>query len=268
MNKIFDISSEIILITGVCGILGNKYANYLLSQNARVIGLDLDENDKSEKLIKEFPSKFKFINCDITSSQSILKAIDIIKDEFPTPTVLINNAAIDSPPMSSAEENGPFEDYPESSWDKVMNVNLKGMFLCCKHFGKLMTYNRKGSIINISSIYGMVSPDQSIYEYRRKRGENFYKPVAYSVSKSGVLNFTRYLANYWGSNGIRVNTLTLAGVFNNQESEFLDQYLSRIPIGRMAEPADYFGPLHFLCSSSSIYMTGANLVIDGGWTSK
>jgi len=149
-----------------------------------------------------------------------------------------------------------------------MNVNLKGMFLCCKHFGKLMIKNQRGSVINISSIYGMVSPDQSIYEYRRKKGEIFYKPIAYSVSKSGVLNFTRYLANYWGTKGIRVNTLTLAGVFNNQDQEFLDQYISKIPIGRMAEPSDYFGPLHFLCSNSSIYMTGANLVVDGGWTSK
>jgi len=268
MNKVFDLSSEVILITGVCGILGSKYANYLLSQSAKVIGLDIVEDYNSEKLIREYPGKFKFINCDITSSESILNAIKKIKDELDTPTVLINNAAIDSPPMSSAEENGPFEDYPETSWDKVMNVNLKGMFLCCKYFGKLMVQNKKGSIINISSIYGMVSPDQSIYEYRRKRGDDFYKPVAYSVSKSGVLNFTRYLANYWGSNGIRVNTLTLAGVFNDQDKEFIEQYVSRIPIGRMAIPSDYFGPLHFLCSNSSIYMTGANLVIDGGWTSK
>jgi NAD(P)-dependent dehydrogenase (short-subunit alcohol dehydrogenase family) len=268
MNKIFDISSEIILITGVGGILGSKYANYLLSQNAQVIGLDLSNNNKCEKLIKDYPAKFKFISCDITSSESISDAFSIIKNEYSAPTVLINNAAIDSPPMSSAEENGPFEDYPESSWDKVMNVNLKGMFLCCRYFGKLMVNNKKGSVINISSIYGMVSPDQSIYEYRRKRGEDFYKPIAYSVSKSGVLNFTRYLANYWGTKGIRVNTLTLAGVFNNQDQEFLDQYVSKIPIGRMAEPSDYYGPLHFLCSNSSIYMTGANLVVDGGWTSK
>lgn len=268
MNNVFDLSSEIILITGVSGILGNNYANYLLSQNAKVIGLDIAQNHKIEKLFRDYPEKFKFVYCDITSSESILDAVDIVNHEMSVPTVLINNAALDSPPMSSVQENGPFEDYPESSWDKVMDVNLKGMFLCCKHFGKLMVKNKKGSIINISSIYGMVSPDQSIYEYRRKNGEDFYKPVAYSVSKSGVLNFTRYLANYWGSKGIRVNTLTLAGVFNNQDQGFIEQYVSKIPIGRMAEPSDYFGPLHFLCSNSSIYMTGANLVIDGGWTSK
>jgi NAD(P)-dependent dehydrogenase (short-subunit alcohol dehydrogenase family) len=268
MNKYFDISGEVILITGVCGILGSKYANYLLSQNAKVIGLDLSENETSLHLAKEYPSKYNFIECDITSSASILNVVDLLNNEFDIPTVLINNAAIDSPPTSSAEENCQFEDYPESSWDKVMNVNLKGMFLCCKHFGKLMMKNERGSVINISSIYGMVSPDQSIYEYRRKKGEIFYKPIAYSVSKSGVLNFTRYLANYWGTKGVRVNTLTLAGVFNNQDKEFLDQYISKIPIGRMAEPSDYFGPLHFLCSNSSIYMTGANLVVDGGWTSK
>jgi NAD(P)-dependent dehydrogenase (short-subunit alcohol dehydrogenase family) len=268
MNRIFDITSEIIVITGVSGILGNEYAKYLLNQNSIVIGLDQVQNEKSLKLFEEFPSKFNFYKCDITSSQSITSIIKKIVDEIGIPTVLINNAAIDSPPMSSHEENGPFEHYPESSWDKVMNVNLKGMFLCCQQFGQLMAKNKNGSIINISSIYGMVSPDQSIYEYRRKKGENFFKPIAYSVSKSGVLNLTRYIANYWGASNIRVNTLTLAGVYNNQDQEFIDQYISRIPIGRMAEPSDYFGALHFLCSKSSIYMTGSNLVIDGGWTSK
>jgi NAD(P)-dependent dehydrogenase (short-subunit alcohol dehydrogenase family) len=114
----------------------------------------------------------------------------------------------------------------------------------------------------------MVSPDQSLYEYRRKNGEDFYKPIAYSVSKSGILNLTRYLANYWGNKSIRVNTLTLAGVFNNQDSMFIKEYTSRIPIGRMASTSDYFGALHFLCSNSSNYMTGANMIVDGGWTSK
>ena len=149
-----------------------------------------------------------------------------------------------------------------------MSVNLKGVFLCCQIFGKEMVKNEKGTIINISSIYGMVSPDQSLYAYRRKNGEEFYKPIAYSVSKSGILNLTRYLANYWGGKAISVNTLTLAGVYNKQDESFLKEYTSRIPIGRMAKPSDYFGALQYLCSNSSNYMTGANMVIDGGWTSK
>ncbi len=268
MRNLFDLSGEIILITGVNGILGHEYANYLLEQKTKVIGLDLYKNSTTEKLLNNYQKTFHFFQCDITSAENLKKTVDLITKTIGIPSVLINNAAIDSPPSSSINENGPFEDYPESSWDKVMDVNLKGVFLCCKYVGRAMLLNKRGSIINISSIYGMVSPDQSIYEYRRKSGENFFKPIAYSVSKSGILNLTRYLANYWGDKGIRVNTLTLAGVFNNQDEHFLKEYTSRIPIGRMASFKDYFGSIHFLSSDSSKYMTGANLVIDGGWTSK
>jgi NAD(P)-dependent dehydrogenase (short-subunit alcohol dehydrogenase family) len=268
MISLFDISNEIIVLTGVNGMLGNEYAVYLLEQDATVIGIDISKNEKTTTLLNKYHSKFNFFECDITRSESLLKTVSEIKNKIGIPTVLINNAAIDSPPSSSTDENGPFENYSESSWDKVMSVNLKGVFLCCQFFGKEMVVNKKGSIINISSIYGMVSPDQSIYEYRRKNGEEFYKPIAYSVSKSGLLNLTRYLANYWGNKFIRVNTLTLAGVFNNQDPLFLKEYTSRIPIGRMASSDDYFGALHFLCGDSSKYMTGSNMVVDGGWTSK
>lgn len=124
----------------------------------------------------------------------------------------------------------------------------------------------KGSIINVASIYGVVSPDQNLYEYRRQRGEVFFKPVAYSASKSGILNLTRYLAVYWARKNVRVNSLTIAGVFNNQEQAFLDVYCGRIPVGRMAKAAEYNGSVLFLASPASQYMTGSNLVIDGGWT--
>ena len=268
MNSLFDISKEMIVVTGVNGILGNEYANYLLMQNATVIGVDLNKNQKTLDLIDKYKSKFWFFECDITCSKALSETISRIVNEIGVPSVLINNAAIDSPPSSTIEENGPFEYYPESSWDKVMNVNLKGTFLCCQFFGREMVRNKKGTVINISSIYGMVSPDQSLYEYRRKNGEDFYKPVAYSVSKSGILNLTRYLANYWGNKGISVNTLTLAGVYNDQDESFLKEYTSKIPVGRMAHANDYFGALHFLCSNASNYMTGANMIIDGGWTSK
>ncbi|MFZ2162792.1 MAG: SDR family oxidoreductase, partial [Sideroxyarcus sp.] len=220
----------------------------------------------SETLAAQYPSNYLFCVADVTDKVSLQKALAAVVSKYGVPTVLINNAAIDSPPSAPLEENGPFEDYPEASWDKVIDVNLKGVYLCCQVVGAAMAKAGKGSIINVASIYGVVSPDQNLYEYRRQRGEVFYKPVAYSASKSGILNLTRYLAVYWAKRGVRVNSLTIAGVFNNQEQAFLDVYCSRIPVGRMANIDEYNGSVLFLASEASRYMTGTNLVIDGGWT--
>lgn len=266
-KSLFDVKNRIVVITGTSGQLGYEYAKAFLEHGAIVIGLDKVLSKGREKLENKFSkNNFQELKCDITNKTSIESSMIKIRDRFGIPNVLINNAAIDSPPSSPIEENGPFEGYPESSWDNVMNVNLKGTYLCCQVFGGEMAKVGFGSIINISSIYGIVSPDQGLYKYRRKRGENFYKPVAYSVSKSGILNLTRYLSVYWGGHGVRVNTLTLAGVYNEQDEEFLSLYNSRIPIGRMANPDEYCGAVIFLASDASKYMTGSNLVIDGGWT--
>jgi NAD(P)-dependent dehydrogenase (short-subunit alcohol dehydrogenase family) len=265
-NMIFDLSEEIVLITGVSGQLGNAYARAFLEAGAKVVGLDLYACAQTYKLNAEYPERYFFEIADVTIKSSLHHAFDSITLNVGTPTVLINNAALDSPPSSPPEENGPFEDYPEASWDKVMNVNLKGVYLCCQVFGGAMAKANKGSIINISSIYGLVAPDQNLYQYRRDRGEVFYKPVAYSASKSGVLNLTRYLAVYWAKQNVRVNSLTIAGVFNNQDREFLDVYCGRIPVGRMADPNEYNGAVMFLASRASAYMTGSNMIIDGGWT--
>lgn len=178
----------------------------------------------------------------------------------------MNAAAIDSPPGAPAQDNGPFEHFPESSWDRVMDVNVKGIMLCCQVVGGQMADAGRGSIVNISSIYGIVSPDQRLYEYRREAGEEFFKPVAYSASKSALLNLTRYLATYWADKNVRVNTVTFGGVFNGQDDRFLDAYTARVPLKRMAQPDEYNGAIVFLLSDASSYMTGSNLVIDGGWT--
>lgn len=265
-DDIFDISHEIVLITGVSGQLGGEYAKAFLERGARVVGLDVRFSATSEILSEAYPDHFHFSTADVTDKLSLKCALVEIEPRFGVPTVLINNAAIDSPPSASPEENGPFEEYPDGSWDQVMDVNLKGVYHCCQIIGGAMALKGKGSIINVSSIYGVVAPDQSLYEYRRQRGETFFKPVAYAVSKSGILNLTRYLAVYWAKKNVRVNTLTIAGVFNNQEQAFLDSYCRRIPIGHMANPGDYSGALLFLASPGSRYMTGANLVVDGGWT--
>lgn len=265
-KSFFSVSNQIVVITGASGQLGSAYAKYFLENGAKVVGLDRCSSERIESLSKLFSKDLLYVEADITKKESLNEALKFTVKTFGHPSVLINNAAIDSPPSAPPEENGPFEEYPEDSWDRVVDVNLKGVFLTCQVFGGDMAKIGNGSVINVSSIYGVVSPDQSIYEYRRKRGEVFFKPVAYSATKSGLLNMTRYLASYWAKKGVRVNTLTIAGVFNNQEQDFIDAYCGRIPIGRMANVEDYLGPVGFLASKASEYMTGANLVIDGGWT--
>lgn len=265
-DNLFDVSREIVLITGACGQLGHEYATAFLERGAHVVGLDLRASSKSEALAFQYPEHYLFFDTSVTDKAALERVLMQVATKFGTPTVLINNAAIDSPPSAPPEENGPFEDYPEDSWDRVIDVNLKGVYLCCQVFGAAMAKAGKGSIINIASIYGVVSPDQKLYDYRRQRGEVFFKPVAYSASKSGILNLTRYLAVYWAKQNVRANSLTIAGVFNDQEEEFLQAYCGRIPIGRMANAGEYTGSILFLAGEASKYMTGHNLVVDGGWT--
>lgn len=266
MDPLFSVENEIVVITGAAGQLGHQYSKAFLARGAQVIGLDIQSSIQNENLIQATPEGYQFFKTDICNKLALQEVLQEITYKVGTPSVLINNAGIDASPSSSAQENGPFEDYPEEAWDKVMDVNLKAVYLCCQVFGSAMAEKNTGSIINISSIYGNVAPDQNLYDYRRKRGENFYKPITYSVSKAGILNLTRYLATYWAKKGVRVNTLTIAGVFNHQEDEFLNAYCKRIPIGRMANENEYNGAVLFLASAATKYMTGSNLIIDGGWT--
>lgn len=265
-DPLFSVDSEIVVITGSSGQLGYQYTRAFLERGAKVVALDLKSREDFKHIESQHPQHFRFLSCDITQIESLRSAYSELRESFGVPTVLLNNAAIDSPPDASLEETGPFESYPDESWDRVMDVNVKGSYLACKIFGGAMAENERGSIINISSIYGVVSPDQSIYEYRRTRGENYYKPVAYCVSKSALLNLTRYLAVYWAKKNVRVNTLVLAGVQKNQDKDFMQAYCSRIPIGRMADEKEYCSAMIFLASKASSYMTGAQLTIDGGWT--
>ncbi len=168
----------------------------------------------------------------MTQRSSLETALQGVIEKWGNPSALINNAALDSPPNASAAENGPFETYPEESWDKVLDVNVKGVVQACQVIGGQMAQAVGGSIINIASIYGVVSPDQRIYEYRRRDGASFFKPAAYSVSKSALLNLTRYLATYWAPKNVRVNTLTFGGVANNQD----DRVSQRILCAGSARP--------------------------------
>jgi NAD(P)-dependent dehydrogenase (short-subunit alcohol dehydrogenase family) len=267
ISNLFNIDKEIIAITGASGQLGIYYTEKLLMLGAKVVSLDIKEHEIFDSLEKEYPDNFLYVKTNILDKSSINKSLTTIKNKFKdSPTVLINNAAKDSPPESSSKDNCSFEEYSEEQWDNVIDTDIKGSFMCCQVFGNEMAKNKNGSIINISSIYGIVSPDQSLYEYKRRNGDDFYKPVAYSVSKSGMLNLTRYLSVYWASKNIRVNTLTLGGVYNNQDKEFLNNYTNRVPMKRMANPDDYIGAIVYLSSDASKYTTGSNLIIDGGWT--
>ena len=268
-KDIFSINNKVFVITGGMGQLGQIYINEILSRNGRVAILDtLDYQNSlvSELINKGDKENLLYITTDITQKEQIQSSVEKIINRWEKIDVLLNNAALDSPPNAPESEVGPFEEYPEVSYEQVMDVNVKGTFMCCQVIGKLMAQQKSGVIINISSIYGLVSPRQDIYDFKRKRGEIFFKPAAYSVSKSAIYNLTRYLATYWAKDNIRVNTITLAGIYNDQPKNFLDAYTKHMPIGRMANSQDVVGPMIFLASEASSYMTGSNLVVDGGWT--
>ena len=262
MAATFNLDGRVVVVTGGLGRLGSSFTKALLSAGARVAVIDSAEAGKA----MDTHDRLRIYRADITSKAALAEALEKIEREWGAPYGLVNNAALDSPPDAPASENGPFEDYPEDSFDRVMSVNVKGAVLCCQVFGASMAKAGAGSIVNIGSIYGILSPDQALYQYRRDRGETFFKPVAYSVSKSALMNLTRYLAVYWGPKNVRVNTLVFAGVFAGQDPQFLAPYLKKVPLGRMADPGDYDGPVVFLMSDASRYMTGSSMVVDGGFT--
>jgi NAD(P)-dependent dehydrogenase (short-subunit alcohol dehydrogenase family) len=250
-DELFSLRDRVAVVTGGEGQLGAEIVRGLEERGARVAVFDLN----SERF-----------RVDVTDRGSLEEAVEQVGRDWGTPHVLVNAAALDSPPDAPAEEVGPVESYPEASFDEVMSVNVKGTFLPCQVVGARMAAEGRGSIVNVSSVYGMLSPVQDLYEFRRRGGEEFYKPVAYSVSKSALYNLTRYFATYWAKSGVRVNTLTLAGVANEQPREFVEAYTARMPVGRMADVGEVVGPVVFLASDASSYVTGANLVVDGGWS--
>ena len=273
--SLFDLNDRVVVVTGCLGQLGRQFCETLLAHGARVAGLDRPgASDAETFLTGESPDilkaqadgRFLYVQGDVTAKPSLETAEAQIRERYGEAVFgLVNNAALDSPPDSDARETGPFESYPLENWERVFAVNTTGPFLCCQVFGSAMKEAGRGSIVNIGSIYGVLSPDQNLYQYRRDRGEVFYKPVAYAASKSALYNLTRYLAVYWGKDQVRVNAVTFAGVFNNQDAQFLEKYLQKVPLGRMADETDYNGTIVYLMSDGSSYMTGANVVIDGGF---
>lgn len=273
-DPLFSVKDKLCIVTGGLGQLGAQYAQALYRRGAKVAVWGRTVTD--ERIEKAFSGverddgRLRFYAVDITNKEEINRALDDMQAVFgASPDVLVNNAGIDTQPSAPPEVSGPFENFPEEVFREVVDVNLVGTFLCCQAVGRRMVEAEKGgSIINIGSIYGMVSPVQDIYAYKKETtGVPFIKPVAYSAAKSGVYNLTRYLATYWGRQNIRVNTLTLSGVWREtQDERFQANYCSRIPIGRMAREDEYNGAVVFLACDASKYMTGSNMIVDGGWT--
>ncbi|BAS38592.1 SDR family oxidoreductase [Klebsiella grimontii] len=271
-DTLFSVKDKVIIVTGGLGQLGAQYVKTLHDRGAKVAALatrvDAARVDRVLGAIKD-SDRLLCAEVNITDKASINRVMDSIEAKWGVPDGLVNNAGVDTQPSAPPEVSGPFEEFPEEVFREVVEVNLVGTFLMTQQVGKRMKQAGKGgSIINVGSIYGVVSPVQDIYSYKKEdTGIPFVKPVAYSAAKSGLYNFTRYCATYWGRDGIRVNTLTLSGVErSDQDPRFQKNYTNRIPIGRMAKAHEYNGAVVFLLSDASVYMTGSNVVVDGGWT--
>lgn len=262
----FKLLDKVIVITGGTGILGTLYCKRLADAGAQVVVADLDE-EKCQALAIEITQqtgrRAEGIAVDLTNEQSVKIWAKEIFAKFGKVDVLINNAATKSPNFFA-----PLEQFPLEDWNKVMNVNVTGMFLATKEIGTIMAQSGHGNIINISSIYGSVGPDQRIYEgsWYEELGGAINTPLIYSATKGAVVAMTRYLATYWGSKGIRTNTLTPGGVSSGQNGVFHQKYSERVPLGRMADAEEMVGALIFLASDASSYVNGQNIIIDGGWT--
>ena len=264
-DETFSVKDKNIVITGSSGLLGSFYSEILLQSDANIALIDIDI-DKSLLIKNKFSStgqKIKVYKCDLTKPNQITATFKKIKNDFGTIDVLINNAAFASRQTFHIKNFKNYELHPFELWRNAFKVNIDAMHLCIQHVIPLMK-KFGGSIINISSTYGVVGPDFDTYE-----NEKLWTPPGYAVSKSAVLNLTRYVANLYGKYGIRCNTFTPSGVATKKLSKsFIKKYSKRNAFNRMAKPQDYKGAILFLCSNSSNYMTGANLIVDGGWTAR
>jgi NAD(P)-dependent dehydrogenase (short-subunit alcohol dehydrogenase family) len=266
MMNIFSLEGKVSIVTGALGLIGKEHCKALSEAGSALVVADLDGNACSE-FAARLGNDSIGISLNVASKGSVTDANDKIISKYGKMDVLVNNAAIndmfENPAM--ALEMSMFENYPLEMWQKSLDVNVTGIFLCSQVFGSEMAKRGKGSIINVASTYGITAPDQSLYKDEEGK-QKFYKSAAYPATKGAVISFTKFLAAYWGSKGVRVNTLSPGGVENSQDEFFVENYSKRTPLGRMADKTDYKGAVVFLASDASSYMTGANLVVDGGWT--
>ncbi len=279
MNGAFSLEGRVAVLTGAGGLLGPRHARALLAAGADLMLLDRDEpalRQLAGELSREHPARRVLAApADVTDPGALARVRDLALDELGGIDVLVHNAALDdkvdrpagSPAAGrpASSDDSRFERYPLDLFRRALDVNVTGTFLACQVLGTPMTEHGRGSIVLVASTYGVVAPDQALY--RRPDGtQDFWKGPAYPASKAAVIALARFLAAYWGGCGVRVNALSPGGVANGQEPWFEEAYGRRTPLGRMARPTELAGALVFLASDASSYVTGANLVVDGGWT--
>ncbi|OLF17234.1 SDR family oxidoreductase [Actinophytocola xanthii] len=258
-----DLSDRLAVVTGVCGRLGPVWTDALLAAGAAVVGLDragAPDARLREVLEVHGDKAFRFHTADVTDRAGLERVLGACSRP---PDVLVNNAGVDSPP-SAAARGWEFRDVPVELSGTVLDVNALGTLLACQVFGSAMAARGGGSIVNIGSLYAGLAPDQRLYAHL-PLDPPFLKPPAYGMSKAAVGALTRYLAALWGGAGVRVNTLSPGGVLGDQDAEFVAKFSDRVPLRRMAVAADLRGPLLFLASPQSGYVTGTELLVDGGY---
>lgn len=259
----FDLTGRTVVVTGAAGILGATFCSALTSAGARVIGVDLD----GDAVMKKNGAGVIAIAADLSSEKSIGELVQKIFAEHGGADVLVNNAASKSSNLRAFF--APFEKFSADTWDEVMAVNVRAVMLLCREFGgRWLEAHRRGAVINIASVYGVVAPDARIYEGSEypEMGGRISTPAVYSASKAAVIGLTRHLAAHWGEAGIRVNAISPGGIESGQNDVFQKNYSARVPMRRMAERDEMCGALLFLASDASSYVTGQNIVVDGGLT--
>lgn len=264
----FRIDGSVALVTGGAGLLGREFCKTLASAGARVILADLDDENAGRVLevLRKDQLEVEYAHLDVTDPEACVQLVAQVGKGLGNIDILVNSAAMDPKfdPEHEQDQSNDFESYPLNSWREALEVNLTGMFVITQAVARSMAEYGHGSIINICSTYGLVGPDQRIYQ--QEDTPLRFKPAYYSTTKAGVLGFTRYLAAYYAGTKIRVNALTPGGVFADHDEGFVKAYSARAMMGRMAEKDEMNGALLFLASDASSYMTGANLIVDGGWT--
>jgi NAD(P)-dependent dehydrogenase (short-subunit alcohol dehydrogenase family) len=268
LKELFNLKGEIAVVTGALGKLGPIWIDTLLEAGAKVFALDHPSAQKSEafkKLEANYDDRYlQLASSDVTIREDVESVSQKCLDAFGAPSILVNNAGIDQPP-NQPDKGCCLEEIPFEINRQVFEVNALGLFLVTQVFGSQMVKTGRGSIINIGSLYASVAPDSRLYDHI-ECDPPFLKPPAYGASKAAVVNMTRYLATLWASCGVRVNALSPGKVSGDQDPEFRQKFCERVPLGRMAEASDLRGPLLFLASAASAYVTGIELVVDGGFT--